>query len=100
VLNYGNALEVLYTLSHVTYLHILILYLNLYVLLRIAGAEGLASLCGATVAMVSGNTEISAHWIAITAAWSWFPLLIAGMICLLRAPLSFGSIALFSVSPR
>jgi hypothetical protein len=98
VLNYGNALEVLYTLSHVTCLHILILYLNVYVLLRIAGAEGLASLCGATVAMVSGNTEISAHWIAMAAAWSWFPLLIAGMICLLRAPLSFGSIALFSVS--
>jgi hypothetical protein len=98
LLNYGKALEVLYTLSYVTCLHTLILYLNLYVLLRVAGAKGLASLCGATVGLVSGNTEVSAHWIAIAAAWSWFPLLVAGMIRLLRAPLSLGSIALLSLS--
>jgi hypothetical protein len=98
VLNYGKALEVMYTLSYVTCFQTLILYLNLYVLLRVAGAGGLASLCGATVGLVSGNTEVSAHWIAIAAAWSWFPLLVAGMIRLLRAPLSFGSIALFSLS--
>jgi len=90
--------EVLYTLTYVTCFHILILYLNLYVLLRVAGAGGLASLCGATIGLVSGNTEASAQWIAITAAYSWFPLLIAGMIRLLQAPLSFGSIALFSLS--
>ncbi len=98
LLNYGKALEVLYTLTYVTCFHILILYLNLYVLLRVAGAGGLASLCGATIGLVSGNTEASAQWIAITAAYSWFPLLIAGMIRLLQAPLSFGSIALFSLS--
>jgi hypothetical protein len=98
VLNYGKALEVLYTLTYVTCLQILILYLNLYVLLRVAGAGGLASLCGATIGLVSGNTEVSAHWIVIAAAWSWFPLFVAGIIRLLRAPLSFGSIALFSLS--
>ncbi len=78
LLNYGKALEVLYTLSYVTCFQTLILYLNLYVLLRVAGAGGLASLCGATVGLVSGNTEVSAHWIAIAAAWSWFPLLSCG----------------------
>ena len=98
LLNYGKALEVLYTLSYVTCFHVLILYLNLYVLLRVAGAGGLASLCGATIGLVSGNTEVSAHWIVIAAAWSWFPLFVAGTIRLLRAPLSFGSIALFSLS--
>jgi hypothetical protein len=98
LLNYGGPLEVLYTLSYVTCFHILILYLNLYVMLRVAGAGGLASLCGATIGLVSGNTEVSAHWIAITAAWSWFPLLVAGMIRMLRAPLCLGSIALFSLS--
>lgn len=98
LLNYGKALEVLYTLSYVTCFQTLILYLNLYVLLRVAGLGGLASLCGATVGLVSGNTDVSAQWIAIAAAWSWFPLLVAGMIRLLRAPLSFGSIALFSLS--
>jgi hypothetical protein len=91
---------VLYTLSYITCFHVLILYLNLYVLLRVAGAGGLASLCGATIGLVSGNTEVSAHWIVIAAAWSWFPLFVAGMVRLLRAPLSFGSIALFSLSAR
>ena len=98
LLHYGKAVAVLYTLSYVTCFHILILYLNFYVLLRVAGAGGLASLCGATIGLVSGNTEVSAHWIGIAAAWSWFPLFVAGMIRLLRAPLSFGSIALFSLS--
>ena len=98
LLHYGKAVAVLYTLSYVTCFHILVLYLNFYVLLRVAGAGGLASLCGATIGLVSGNTEVSAHWIAIAAAWSWFPLFVAGMIRLLRAPLSFGSIALFSLS--
>jgi hypothetical protein len=98
LLNYGKALEVLYTLTYLTCFHILILYLNLYVLLRVAGAGGLASLCGATIGLVSGNTEASAQWIAIAAAYSWFPLLVVGMIRLLQAPLSFGSISLFSLS--
>jgi hypothetical protein len=43
---------VLYTLSYVTCFHVLILYLNLYVLLRVAGAGGLASLGGATIGVV------------------------------------------------
>ena len=60
LLNYGKAFEVFYTLSYVTCFHTLVLYLNLYVMLRVAGAGGLASLCGATVGLVSGNTEISA----------------------------------------
>ena len=42
----------LYTLSYVTYFHVLILYLNLYVLLRVAVAGGLASLSGATIGLV------------------------------------------------
>jgi hypothetical protein len=98
LLDYGKALHVMYTLNYVACFHTLILYLNLYILLRVAGAGGLASLCGATVSLVSGNTEISTHWIAIAAAWSWFPLLVAGMICLLRVPLSLAGISLFSVS--
>ena len=98
LLNYGKALDVIYTLSYVTCFHILILYLNLYVMLRVAGAGGLASLCGATIGLISGNTDVTAHWINSAAAWSWFPLLVAGTIRMLRAPLAFGSMALFSLS--
>src|SRR6266705_5061197 len=98
LLNYGKGLQVMYTLSYLTCFHNFILYLNLYVMLRVAGAKGLASLCGATIGLVCGNTEIYSHFITIAAAWSWFPLLIAGMIRLLRAPLSFASIALLSLA--
>jgi hypothetical protein len=48
-INYGKALEVMYTLSYLTCFHNLILYLNLYVLLRVAGAGGPASLFGGTL---------------------------------------------------
>jgi hypothetical protein len=98
LLNYGKSLDVLYTLTYITCFHTLVLYLNCYVMLRVAGAGGLAALCGATIGLISGNTEISARWVAIAAAWSWFPLLIAGMIRVLRAPLAFGSIALLAAS--
>jgi hypothetical protein len=37
------------------------LYLKFYVLLRLAGAGGLLSFCGAIIGLVSGNTEISVH---------------------------------------
>jgi hypothetical protein len=97
LLNYGKALQVLYTLSYLTCFHNFILYVNLYVLARLAGANGLASLCGATVGLVSGNTEVYSIWITLAGPWSWFPLLIAGMIRLFRAPLSFGSTALFAI---
>lgn len=97
LLNYGKALQVLYTLSYLTCFHNLILYVNLYIMARVAGAKGLAALCGATVGLVSGNTEVYSHWITLAAPWSWFPLLVAGMIRLVQAPLSFGSILLFAV---
>jgi len=97
LINYGKALQVLYTLSYLTCFHNFILYLNLYVMARVAGAKGLAALCGATVGLVSGNTEVYSQWITLAASWSWFPLLVAGMIRLVQAPLSFGGIVLFAV---
>jgi hypothetical protein len=98
LLNYGKALEVLYTLTYVTCVQTFILYLNLYVMIRVAGAKGLASLCGASIGLISGNTEIYAQWVTIAAAWSWFPLLVAGMIRMVRAPLSLVSISLVAIA--
>jgi hypothetical protein len=97
-LNYGKAIQVMYTLSYVTCFHSAILYLNLYIMLRTAGAKGLASFAAAAIGLVSSNTENYAHWITIAAAFSWFPLLVAGMIRLVRAPLAFGSIAIFALA--
>jgi hypothetical protein len=98
LLNYGKALEVLYTLTYVSCVQTFILYLNLYVMIRVAGARGLASLCGATIGLISGNTETYAQWVTIAAAWSWFPLLVAGMIRMVRAPLSLVSMSLVAIA--
>ena len=98
LLNYGKAVEVLYTLTYVSCVQTFILYLNLYVMIRVAGAKGLASLCGASIGLISGNTEIYAQWVTIAAAWSWFPLLVAGMIRMVRAPLSLVSISLVAIA--
>jgi hypothetical protein len=98
LLNYGKALEVLYTLTYVTCVQTFILYLNLYVMIRVAGAKGLASLCGASIGLISGNTEAYAQWVTIAAAWSWFPLLVAGMIRMVRVPLSLISISLVAIA--
>ena len=64
----------------------------------VAGAKGLASLCGATIGLISGNTEMYTQWVTIAAAWSWFPLLVAGMIRMVRAPLSLVSISLVAIA--
>jgi hypothetical protein len=98
LLNYGKALEVLYTLTYVTCVQTFILYLNLYVMIRVAGAKGLASLCGASIGLISGNTEAYTQWVTIAAAWSWFPLLVAGMIRMVRVPLSLVSISLVAIA--
>ena len=98
LLNYGKGMEVLYTLTYVACVQTFILYLNLYIMIRVAGAKGLASLCGATIGLISGNTEMYAQWVTIAAAWSWFPLLVAGMIRMVRAPLSLVSISLVAIA--
>lgn len=97
-LTYDKDLGSLYALTYVTCFHLLILYLNLYVMLRVAGARGLASLCGSTVGLISGNTGVYAHWITITASYSWLPLFIAGMVRLLHNPRSIGNIVLLSLA--
>ena len=40
LLNYGKAIDVMYTLSYLACFHSLILYLNFYIMLRVAGARG------------------------------------------------------------
>ena len=97
-LSYDKDLGSLYVLTYLTCFHLLILYLNLYVMLRVAGARGLASLCGSTVGLISGNTEVYAHWITIAASYSWLPLFIAGMIRVLYNPRSIGNIVLLSAA--
>ncbi len=98
LLNYGGPLASLYTLTNLTLLHILVFYLNLYVLLRCATIAPWASYIGASVGMLARNTDVYASWLMITAPYAWLPLVLAGGVLLLRFPGKACGIVVFSVA--
>jgi hypothetical protein len=98
LLSYGGPLESLYTLTHLTLLHLFIFYVNLYVLLRCASVPPWAAYVGASVGMLARNTELYASWITITASYAWLPLVLAGGVLLLRFPGKACGILVFSIA--
>jgi hypothetical protein len=95
LVNYGGPLASLYTLTNLTLLHILVFYVNLYVLLRCATIAPWASYIGASVGLLARNTELYASWITVTASYAWLPLVLAGAVLLLRYPGRVSGIILF-----
>jgi hypothetical protein len=98
LLNYGGSLASLYTLTHLTLLHIFIFYANLYVLLRCSTVPPWAAYVGASVGMLARNTELYASWITIEASYAWLPLVLAGGVLLLRFPGKAHGILVFSIA--
>jgi len=98
LINYGGPLASLYTLTNLTLLHIFVFYLNLYVLLRCATITPWASYLGASVGMLSWNTQLYSGWITITASYAWLPLVLAGGVLLLRFPGKACGILVFSTA--
>ena len=70
-INYGIELDAVFTLTRLTFFHLLILYLNSYAMIRLAGGSGFGALCGATLALVGGSTVGYSTWITIIASYSW-----------------------------
>jgi hypothetical protein len=98
LLNYGGPLTSLYTLTNLTLLHLLVFYLNVYVLLRCSTIPPWAAYVGASVGMLARNTEVYASWITVAASYAWLPLVLAGGVLLLRFPGKASGIILFSVA--
>ncbi len=98
LINYGQPLASLYTLTNLTLLHAFVFYVNLYVLLRCATVPPWAAYIGASVGMLARNTELYASWITITAPYAWLPLLLAGGVLLLRFPGRAFGIFVFSIA--
>jgi hypothetical protein len=98
LLSYGGPLASLYTLTHLTLLHVFIFYANLYVLLRCSAVPPWPAYIGASVGMLAPNTEVYASWITITASYAWLPLVLAGGVLLLRFPGKASGILLFSIA--
>jgi hypothetical protein len=98
LINYGGPLASLYTLTNLTLLHIFVLYVNLYVLLRCATITPWGSYIGASVGMLARNTELYGGWITITASYAWLPLVLAGGVLLVRFPGKARGILVFSTA--
>jgi hypothetical protein len=98
LLSYGGPLASLYTLTHLTLFHLLVFYVNLYVLLRCATAPPWAAYVGASVGMLAWNTQLYASWITVTASYAWLPLVLAGGVLLLRFPGKKRGILVFSIA--
>src|SRR5207247_8498345 len=86
LLDYGGPLQSLYTLTHLAIFHRFLFALNLYGMLRCAGISPWAAFASASVGVVAPNTEEYATWITMTASYTWMPLLIGGVLWLLRSP--------------
>ncbi|HZR06183.1 MAG TPA: hypothetical protein VFA61_10200 [Candidatus Udaeobacter sp.] len=98
LLSYGGPLASLYTLTHLTLLHLFVFYVNLYVLLRCATVPPWAAYVAASVGMLAWNTQLYASWITVTASYAWLPLVLAGGVLLLRFPGKPSGILVFSVA--
>jgi Bacterial membrane protein YfhO len=98
LLGYGGPLPSLYTLTHLTLFHLLVFYVNLYVLLRCATVPPWAAYVGASVGMLAWNTQLYASWITVTASYAWLPLVLAGGVLLLRFPGTKCGILVFSIA--
>ena len=98
LINYGGPLASLYTLTHLTLLHLFIFYVNLYVLLRCTTVPPWAAYIGASVGMLARNTELYASWITVTASYAWLPLVLAGGVLLLRFPGKLPGMLVFSIA--
>lgn len=98
LINYGGPLASLYTLTHLTLLHLFLFYINLYVLLRCATVPPWAAYVGASVGMLARNTELYASWITVAASYAWLPLVLAGGVLLLRFPRKASGILTFSIA--
>lgn len=81
---YLTALDALVQVHYVTLLHLFILYLNTYVLLRVLRLAPLPSLLGASLFAFSANTFDYTVWVNTIAPYSWFPLIVASVVLVLE----------------
>ncbi|MDM0038526.1 YfhO family protein [Variovorax sp. J22G21] len=78
--------DVVHSMHWLTVGHLLILEINTFVFLRVVGVSRIAAVAGAALFAFSANSLTYAAWLNITAPYAWFPLYLAGLIGIFRAP--------------
>lgn len=98
LLDYGGALQSLYTLTQLSIFHCFLFGLNSYSMLRCARVSPWAAFLSASICVFARNTEIYASWITMAATYTWMPLFVGAGILILRHPGRFWGIFLLGVS--
>lgn len=86
ILDYGEGYEAMRWMARLTLLHIAILGLNTYILVRCVGGNAFGAFVGGSLVMLAMNVAVISVWLIIIAAYSWLPLFISGVLLILRQP--------------
>jgi hypothetical protein len=81
---YRGPLDTLVHVHYVTLLHVAILWLSTYVMMRIFHLRVISSVLGATLFAFSANTYQYLFWVNIISPYSWLPLALASVFLILE----------------
>jgi hypothetical protein len=81
---YRSPIDTSLHIHYVTLLHVAILWLNTYVMMRIFRLRILSSIIGATLFAFCANTYKYIIWVNIISPYSWFPLALASVFLILE----------------
>jgi Bacterial membrane protein YfhO len=80
---FQSPLQVVHSMHWLTLVHLLILEVNMYVLLRTMQASRIGAVTGAALFAFGANSLSYAGWLNIVAPYAWLPLYLAGLLGLL-----------------
>jgi hypothetical protein len=81
---YNTPLDTLRHVHYVTLLHVAILWLSTYVMMRIFHLRIISSVMGATLFAFSANTYQYLFWVNIISPYSWLPLALGSVFLILE----------------
>lgn len=81
---YSTPLNASIDMMHVVLFHFFIIYVNTYVMLRVFRLSPIPALLGASLFAFSPSTVSYGFWVNSTAAYSWFPLVMASVFLVLE----------------
>lgn len=95
---FTTPLDAMAAIHWITVLHLFVLYVNTYIMLRCLRARPLAAFLGASLFTFSQNSASYAGWVNITASYAWLPLVIGAVALILEQrhsarPALFGTVA-------
>src|SRR6516164_155088 len=81
---YGSPLEASLQVHFVSLLHIAILWMSTYIMMRIFHLRIVPSILGATLFAYCANTFVYLYWVNIISPYSWLPLALGAVFLILE----------------